>query len=101
MYAPELSRRCVGACGQSGIMRESTCAPMERQSGVEPPHSTRNVSFLVQLSRECNRELLGHQCCRRTVGGGVIVAAEELTGGKGGATPVVCEPSPSFCKVFA
>ncbi len=31
----------------------------------------------------------------------MIVAAEELIGATGGATPVVCEPSPSFCKVFA
>src|SRR5207245_7880599 len=39
MYAPELSRRCVGPCGQLAIGREFTCAPLERQSGVEPPHS--------------------------------------------------------------
>jgi len=43
----------------------------------------------------------GDHLGRRTVGIGVIVAAEELIGATGGATPVVCEPSPSFCKVFA
>ena len=30
-----------------------------------------------------------------------IFEARGAIGGKGGATPVVCEPSPSFCKVFA
>src|SRR5580692_6157389 len=41
-------------------------------------------------------------CGRRTVGDeGLVISDEELTCGMGGARPAVCEPRPSFCKVFA
>lgn len=38
---------------------------------------------------------------RGGVGDGLVASEEELTGGIGGATPAVCEPRPSFCRVFA
>jgi hypothetical protein len=38
---------------------------------------------------------------RGGVGDGLVASEEELTGGIGGARPAVCEPRPSFCKVFA
>ena len=34
MYLPALSRRCVGACGQSGISGGVHVRPLERQSGI-------------------------------------------------------------------
>jgi len=77
--------------------------PIPSHEALAQAHAQRAVltRLLIQLEGECNRDSPQDAYSRLAVWVVLAAAEEEVTGGIGAATPAVCEPRPSLCKVTA
>src|SRR5580693_8619845 len=83
LHSPAISRESMIRGGVFRLHAENEALP--RQAGGGPARPPRGDGY----------------GWRGGVRDGLVASEEELTGGIGAARPAVCEPRPSFCRVFA